>query len=60
MGKHDLVGIAKFAQLGDIFYIDIGRRDDVQADAIKSNIDAFGKDRLLSSGAIVASANQPG
>lgn len=47
MGKHDFIRIAFPAEQGDVLDVDVRRREDVQADAVKRNVDAFGEDSLV-------------
>ncbi len=47
MGEHDLLGKARFTQVGHIFYIDLHRRDDVQTDPVEGNVSTLGQDGLM-------------
>jgi hypothetical protein len=42
MGKHYFIGITCLTQLGHVFHIDVEEGDDVEADAVESNIYALG------------------
>ena len=47
MGEDDLVGIPQLAEFGDILYVDIIRRDDVQADTVEADVYPLREDRLV-------------
>ena len=47
MGKHDFVGKTQFTEFSHVFYVDIKRRNDIQADPIEGNVHVLGENGLM-------------